>query len=515
MHLSKEELIKKIKQALKQVGTSQMSQSPYDLGWLLRLPTGQAGLPAGRHGLPNSKNPKKPRYPQIISWLKDLQHKDGSWGGQIPFAHDRVISTLSVIAGLSRWPLDQKWRGRIAKAAKAVEFYSKKLLGEPEATVAFELLFPKLLKEVRNSGHKINISKKVLAHYQNLQKQKLSKLPIEVATKYPTTLLHALEALDENKIDLHKFEKFQSPGGSFGCSPAATAFMLSSGIGGKKAEQYLNKLVKKGVVPVLWPMEIFERAWSIFPLYILGINKCFTKQIAPHLKYLRQKWTKSGISLGKDFLVPDLDDTVIAFYLLSRSGARLDSNFLKYFSAPEGLVCYPGERAGSFGSHYINFLFALPFLSLDENNFSAKAIGDLLKTNTKNGFWNDKWHISPFYASCRFVLALPRDHTQPAALAKISRRILNAQKKNNLWGSGKGTAEETAYALTALLKQKSSKTDFNDAIKKGFEALYQSAYAGGDYPEMWVGKSLFTPDNIVKIAVLSTLLFYEENKSSS
>jgi len=34
MRLSKEQLIQKIKQALKQVGTSQMSQSPYDLGWL-------------------------------------------------------------------------------------------------------------------------------------------------------------------------------------------------------------------------------------------------------------------------------------------------------------------------------------------------------------------------------------------------------------------------------------------------------------------------------------------------
>lgn len=500
MNLSKEELIKKIKQALKQVGTSQMSQSPYDLGWLLRLP--------------DQKFPKKPRYPQIISWLQNLQHKDGSWGGQIPFAHDRVISTLSVIAGLSRWPLDQKRCGRIDKAVKAVEFYSKKLLQEPEATVAFELLFPKLLREVQSAGYKISISKKVLAHYQNLQKQKLAKLPIEAATKYPTTLLHALEALDENKIDLQKFEKFQSPDGSFGCSPATTALMLLNGIGGKKAEQYLNNLIKKGVVPVLWPMEIFERAWSLFPLYILGIDKYFTKQVAPHLKYLRQKWTKSGISLGKDFLVPDLDDTVIAFYLMSVNGVPLDSNFLKYFTAPDGLVCYPGERAGSFGSHYINFLFALPFLDLDKHDYSAKAVSSLLEANAKNEHWNDKWHISPFYASCRFVLALSRNRTQSAALDKLVRKILKAQKKNGLWGSSEGTTEETAYALTVLLKQKSSKINFDNAIEKGFKVLNQSIDVSGDYPEMWVGKSLFMPANIVKITVLSILLFYEKNKNS-
>src|SRR3989344_8908674 len=132
MRLSKEQLIQKIKQTLKQVGTSQMSQSPYDLGWLLRLP-------AGRHGLSDPKNYEKPRYPQIISWLEKLQHKDGSWGGQIPFAHDRVISTLSVIAGLKSWPLAKSWPARIEKAVRSIEHHVLKLFNEPEATVAFEL----------------------------------------------------------------------------------------------------------------------------------------------------------------------------------------------------------------------------------------------------------------------------------------------------------------------------------------------------------------------------------------
>ncbi|TAN57388.1 hypothetical protein EPN15_04525 [Patescibacteria group bacterium] len=499
MRLSKEQLIQKIKQTLKQVGTSQMSQSTYDLGWLLRLP--------------NRENPQKPSYPQIISWLENLQHKDGSWGGQIPFAHDRVISTLSVIAGASHWPLDEKWRGRIAKAVKAVEIYSKKLLKEPEATVAFELLFSKLLNDCENLGIKIKFPARVLNHYLNLKKEKLSKLPIEAAAKYPTTLLHALEALDENKTDLRIFEKFQSPGGSFGCSPAATAFMLSRGIGGKKAERYLNILVKKKVVPVLWPMEIFERAWSLFPLFVLGIDQHFTKQIAPHLKYLRREWTKNGISLGKDFLVPDLDDTVIAFYLLNASGARIDSGFLKYFSTPDGLACYPGERGGSFGSHYVNFLFALPFLDFDKNNYSVEAVGDILKASVKKGFWNDKWHISPFYASCRFVLAAARDQTRSAVLSKITSRIYKKKNKNNLWGAGNGTVEETAYALISLLKQKNVKNDFNNAVKKGFEALSRSANVDGNYSEMWVGKSLFVPANIVRITIFSALLFYEENKS--
>src|SRR3990167_8701355 len=249
MRLSKEQLIQKIKQTLKQVGTSQISQSAYDLGWLLRLP-------AGRHSLSDPKNYEKPRYPQIISWLEKLQHKDGSWGGQIPFAHDRVISTLSVIAGLSRWSLDEKWRGRIAKAVKAVKIYSKKLLKEPEATVAFELLFPKLLREVRNSGLTVNIPLKILKHYQNLQKQKLDKLPIAAAMKYPTTLLHALEVLGEG-TDLNQFLKFQFASGSFGSSPASTAFLFSKEVGQKKEKKYLDEFIKKTIVPTMNPISIF------------------------------------------------------------------------------------------------------------------------------------------------------------------------------------------------------------------------------------------------------------------
>src|SRR3989338_7170158 len=261
MRLSKEQLIQKIKQTLKQVGTSQMSQSPYDLGWLLRLP-------AGRHGLPDPKNPKKPRYPQIIFWLEKLQHKDGSWGGAIPFAHDRVISTLSVIAGLSRWPLDKIWRGRIAKAIKAVEINSKKLLKEPEATVAFELLFPKLLNDCEKAGVKIKIPARVLNYYSKLKKEKLSKLPIEAATKQPTTLLHALEALDDN-IDLRKFEKFQFSSGSFGSSPASTAYLFEKSVGFRKGKRYLDGFVNQEIVSTMSPIGIFERAWCLLPVILL------------------------------------------------------------------------------------------------------------------------------------------------------------------------------------------------------------------------------------------------------
>src|SRR3989338_8554862 len=449
MRLSKEQLIQKIKQTLKQVGTSQMSQSPYDLGWLLRLP-------AGRHGLPDPKNPKKPRYPQIIFWLEKLQHKDGSWGGAIPFAHDRVISTLSVIAGLSRWPLDKIWRGRIAKAIKAVEINSKKLLKEPEATVAFELLFPKLLNDCEKAGVKIKIPARVLNYYSKLKKEKLSKLPIEAATKQPTTLLHALEALDDN-IDFRLFAKFQSPGGSFGCSPASTAFMLAKGLGGPKAERYLDALVKKRVVPPVQPIDLFERAWCLFPIYLFGLENYFSRELKPHIKYLQKYWTDNGVGWSIDLPVSDLDDTSLVFYVLQK------------------------------------------------NKKKRKIINYLSRAQTNQGFWNDKWHISPYYATSRAILALAGYPETEPMVNKATQWILKTQHKNGLWGFGKGTVEETAYALSALhcINQ-----DINGELKKAFikGAMALRRNKRENSAQMWIEKSLFAPTNINKFFIIGARL---------
>jgi len=499
MRLSKEQLIQKIKQTLKQVGTSQMSQSPYDLGWLLRLP-------AGRHGLPDPKNPKKPRYPQIIFWLEKLQHKDGSWGGAIPFAHDRVISTLSVIAGLSRWPLDKIWRGRIAKAIKAVEINSKKLLKEPEATVAFELLFPKLLNDCEKAGVKIKIPARVLNYYSKLKKEKLSKLPIEAATKQPTTLLHALEALDDN-IDFRLFAKFQSPGGSFGCSPASTAFMLAKGLGGPKAERYLDALVKKRVVPPVQPIDLFERAWCLFPIYLFGLENYFSRELKPHIKYLQKYWTDNGVGWSIDLPVSDLDDTSLVFYVLQKNKKKPNIIVFKKFETDRGFVCYEGERSGS-ASHYIHLFFALSTCQNGNSRIARmrrKIINYLSRAQTNQGFWNDKWHISPYYATSRAILALAGYPETEPMVNKATQWILKTQHKNGLWGFGKGTVEETAYALAALhcINQ-----DINGELKKAFikGAMALRRNKRENSAQMWIEKSLFAPTNINKFFIIGARL---------
>ena len=60
-----------------------MSPSPYDIAWLARLRVGD-----------------KPRWPHLVQWLIDNQYPNGSWGAEVVYYHDRIISTLAAAIAL-------------------------------------------------------------------------------------------------------------------------------------------------------------------------------------------------------------------------------------------------------------------------------------------------------------------------------------------------------------------------------------------------------------------------------
>ncbi len=61
--------------------------SDYDTSWAARLINEDGSL----------------AYPHLIHCLTKRQNPDGSWGGRIPYAHDRLLSTLAVVLLLSRF----------------------------------------------------------------------------------------------------------------------------------------------------------------------------------------------------------------------------------------------------------------------------------------------------------------------------------------------------------------------------------------------------------------------------
>src|SRR4051812_26550511 len=85
--ISREELVQEARGLLSSLGDGSMSATPYDTAW------------AARTHIPDI--PDEPLFPAAYDWLLRNQHADGSWGSEIPFAHDRVMSTMAALVALA------------------------------------------------------------------------------------------------------------------------------------------------------------------------------------------------------------------------------------------------------------------------------------------------------------------------------------------------------------------------------------------------------------------------------
>lgn len=85
------------------------------------------------------------------------------------------------------------------------------------------------------------------------------------------------------------------------------------------------------------------------------------------------------------------------------------------------------------------------------------------------------------------------------------------QAADGSWGYfGKGTVEETAFALTALLHYRRYRPVDEDILHRGAAYLAQH-YIGGMslFPPLWIVKCLYSPTDIIQSVVLAALVFYE------
>ena len=84
--------------------------SDYDTSWAARLINEDGSL----------------AYPHLIHYLTKRQNPDGSWGGRIPYAHDRLLSTLAVVLLLSRFGHRQRYH----EQRSAGERYIRRHVGD-------------------------------------------------------------------------------------------------------------------------------------------------------------------------------------------------------------------------------------------------------------------------------------------------------------------------------------------------------------------------------------------------
>jgi halimadienyl-diphosphate synthase len=480
---------------LKELNQGYMASTAYDTAWVARL---------GEIDHELSTN--------ALGWLCENQLSDGSWGAKnIYYYHDRVISTLSAMIALTH-------RGRRARDKKQIELgllALEKITDNENATnglssmtsgptVGFELIAPTLIAEAERLGIIKQQGDQILGRLKKLREIKMAKLAGVKINRHITAVFSA-EMAGKDSTCLLDTEKIQEPNGSIGCSPSSTAYFAQHiKPGESKALAYLRQISKEGGVPNFAPFDIFERCWVLWNLSILdNLNPEESELIKSHINYLNKRWVpKAGIGFATDCKMYDSDDTSVMQRILLRFGYKPDIEAILSYEEDEHFRCVQHEASPSVGVN-IHILGALKLAGYEKEHPSIqKIITFLYKTRNQAGYWFDKWHVSPYYITSRYIKCL--DYDKELCQDAIN-WILKTQNLDGSWGYfGFPTAEETAFCLQALkIWQKNGNEIPNDRVELATSWL--TAHCEPPYPWMWIAKTLYYPELIIQSSIISAL----------
>ena len=487
---------------LRTVGTSRLSHTAYDTAWVARLSDIDR----------NISN-------QALDWISNNQLSDGSWGVEWPmYYHDRVICTLSAMIALTYRGRRAKDKSQIEKGLAALETITSGATrglqaDHSGATVGFELIVPILVNEAERLGLIKHQRDNILSELVELRDAKMEKFSGYKISRF-LTLAHSAEITGEDKIGLLDRDNLQEMNGSVGASPAATAhFALHVKPGDENALNYLRSLMNNGDggVPTLSPIEIFEKVWGLWNLSLTDLHKTDNEikaLCAPHLDYLEKCWNPvEGLSFSTNFTPCESDDSGLGFAILSAFGREPKLDAVLNYEEETWFRCYKVERNPSVDAN-IHVLGALREAGYEKDHPSVKKIMKFIRSMRRpEGYWLDKWNISPYYTTAHVVIFC-KGYDDELCQETID-WILDRQAENGSWGSyGFQTAEETAYCIQALKTwQMYTGKVPKDKLEKA--KLWLSRNCEPPYPYLWIGKSLYSPEILVKSSIISALILAE------
>lgn len=481
-------------QLIGELGAGKMSNTAYDTAWVARLGTVDWELSS-----------------KALNWLCENQLPDGSWGALKPFNyHDRVISTLAAMIALNYRGRRQQDRVQIDRGLIALERITSNATrglaaDATGAPAGFEMIVPTLIAEAEKLGIIKQQGERILGRLSQLRNAKLAKISGLRINRFITTALSA-ELAGKDSIAMLDIGNLQEENGAVGNSPAATAyFALDVRRGDKPALEYLYNVIKDGGAPFVAPFEIFERIWALWNVTISGeANKETINLLKPHLDYIEQNWrAKQGIGYSSTYTPTDGDDTAVGFELLSHFGMKVDFDSILSYEEDDHFRCFQLEVNPSTDVN-IHMLGAFKKEGLDgKHPLVKKALQFIHRTQINGKYWLDKWHTSPYYTTAHAIILCSGYDDE---LCKRSVQwVLDTQHSDGSWGFyGFPTAEETSYCIQAL----SLWNRYQGKLPKGrIEQAkhWLSNNSAPPYPSLWIGKSLYNPELLVKFSIESAL----------
>lgn len=464
-----------------------------------------------------------------LDFLLREQDNDGGWGGPEGYA---LVPTLSATEAL----LTAARAGARPAIAEAADRGLRKLfawlsgsrtLSIPD-TPAIEIIVPALLDDINDHLRRL-VSAPVPGLDRWCRGTRLS-LPagmdgrpliavrslVRSGTAMPAKLLHSLEVAG----DLGSAAPIAvPPPGTVGASPAATAAWVRRHPD-DDAGRFLDVLVRRygGPVPSVVPVTTFERAWVLNALARGGLHVPVPQRlVAGMAEHLGPDGTPGGAGLP-----PDADTTSAVLVALGRlEAARRGAarhgvageadghavHVLRRYETDSHFVTWHGERSPSTSTN-AHVLEALGGLGITawERQALAKVVRWLADQQHPAGYWLDKWHASPYYATACCAIALHRygGRAAEAVVRGAVTWLYDTQGADGSWGWWGGTAEETAYALQTLSLAAPESEQRAAACARGYTYLLAVA-SQGVFPPLWHDKDLYTPVAVVRAEILAAL----------
>jgi halimadienyl-diphosphate synthase len=479
---------------LSQIDQKTFSSTAYDTAWVSRV-TDQRGIGCSS-------------FPQALDWLRQHQLPNGSWGSDIEYFHDRILSTLSAIVALAEVGNQNGDRKAIQRGERYIWEKFDALQFDPHDTVGFELILPTLFEQARELGLDLPYAK--CDHYKRVRSEKLSMIPAELLYSRKVSSTHSLEFMGK-ALNVEALQDLQETNGSFGYSPAATAYVLTFCPSNLPARKYLADALSTGGGAAMsaHPVEVFNKSWILYNFDLTGNLSDYSSLTQPHLEHLWRCWdSERGVGFSRHYPVPDLDDTAVVFKLLRRAGYPVNPDVFLRYEKETHFTCYTFERNPSIGAN-VHLLDALnACLGYEHRQRMVKKILRFLRsTRIEDAYWSDKWHISPYYMTSHAITALigfDRDLARDAV-----QWIVSTQRPDGSWGYFRPTCEETAYCLQALITYRNLGGQIDEScIYHAVDYLVRHM-DHGEMPAMWIEKCLYVPVQIVESSILGALAMCE------
>ncbi|CAG1013880.1 Type B diterpene cyclase [Anaerolineales bacterium] len=489
---------------LSEIKLGKISITAYDTAWIARLGEIDWELSS-----------------KALNWLSENQLPDGSWGADnVYYYHDRVISTLAAMISLTQ-------RGRRKHDSKQVESgllaleriiagVTGGLTADPNgATVGFEMIVPTLVAEAEKMGLITQQKDRLLGRLSKMRAQKLSLMQGKLIDRN-ISMAYSAEMAGDDNISLFDVKNLQEVNGSVANSPSATAYFISHiDQNNQLALNYLKKSTNNGQggASFAFPYDIYERAWILWNISIapsLMDDPSIKEACKPHVEFLKSAWKPGkGVGFASTHSLCDGDDTSVTFEVLKKFGHELSSETILGFEADDHFRCYPLEVNPSIGAN-AHMLGAFKEAGFGKDHPAVqKILRYLKKSQLSNGYWIDKWHISPYYVTSHVIISC-REYDRELCQSAIH-WMLEGQNKDGGWGSiGFSTVEETAYCVQAL-KLWQLNGGHVPARKFNEAGTWLLQNYDKPHPMLWISKSLNSPELVVKMVILSAISLFKDH----